>query len=682
MRVSKIAGLVGMVLAVSLVVACGGGGGGGTGTGTGTGPSTGTGTGTGTDTGTASKLALMVDSLGRSVPEADFGGGGNDAAGADGTAGDGAPIANAVVTLKDAAGHTATATTDAQGYYRIRIDGFTPPFVAQVAKADGTVWYSPSVSPVVKRGFVTINLTGLTDKVTNSIADAANVIGGAAAITPNDVALTAQALAAAKTKLSTALTSPLTYVGLNPYVFDPVASPYAAIKTDNYDRLLDRLTAKKDQTTGNTVSVGTFAGVREGFLNGEASLATFDLPRDVAVDSSGNKYVADVTNHAIRKITPAGVVITLAGSGSSGFSNGTGTAATFSAPSGVAVDGSGNVYVADGNNYAIRKITPAGVVSTIAGSRSPGFTNGTGTAATFYLPRGVAVDGSGNVYVGDAGNNAIRKITPAGVVSTLAGSGSLGFGNGTGTAATFSAPNGVAVDGSGSVYVADTGNNAIRKITPAGVVSTLAGSVSSGFTNGTGTAATFYYPSDVAVDNSGNVYVAEFGNNAIRKITPAGVVSTLAGSGSPGFTNGTGTAATFTSPYGVAVDGSGNVYVADVTNHAIRKITPAGVVSTLAGSGSLGFSNGTGTAATFDGPYGVAADGSGNVYVADLGNHAIRKITPAGVVSKDAGDGVQGYRNSSNSVARSALPSGVAVSSSGVVYVGDTHNHAIRLVIP
>jgi len=209
------------------------------------------------------------------------------------------------------------------------------------------------------------------------------------------------------------------------------------------------------------------------------------------------------------------------------------------------------------------------------------------------------VDGSGNVYVGDEVNHKIRKITSAGVVTTLAGSGSSGSADGTGTLASFNNPYGVAVDLSGNVYVADKGNFLIRKITSGGVVTTLAGSGSSGSANGTGTAASFNYPFGVAVDGSGNVYVGDYENHLIRKITSAGEVTTLAGSGSSGSANGTGTAASFSSPYDVAVDGSGNVYVADYYNHLIRKITSDGVVTTLAGSGSSGSANGTGTAASF-----------------------------------------------------------------------------------
>ena len=320
-------------------------------------------------------------------------------------------------------------------------------------------------------------------------------------------------------------------------------------------------------------------------------------------------------------------VSTLAGSGTAGYTDGTGTAAQFNFPSGVAVDSSGNVYVADTSNHRIRKITSAGVVSTMAGSGTAGYTDGTGAAAQFNTPFGVAIDSLGNVYVADRDSQRIRKITSAGVVSTMAGSGTAGYTDGTGTAAQFNFPNGVAVDSLGNVYVADFFNHRIRKISPPGVVSTLAGNEFAGYADGTGAAAQFNFPIGVAVDSSGNVYVADRDNNRIRKITPTGVVSTLAGTGAYGFANGPGLSAQFRYPSGVAVDSSGNVYVADIDNNQIRRIMPTGVVSTLAGSGTAGFSNGTETAAQFDQPFGVAIDSLGNVYVADFANNRIRKIT-------------------------------------------------------
>jgi len=468
-------------------------------------------------------------------------------------------------------------------------------------------------------------------------------------------------------------------------------SPYS-VATDSsgnvYVADTNNHTIRKITPAGVVTTVAGSAGVR-GSADGTGAAASFNTPSSVATDSSGNVYVADTFNHTIRKITPAGVVTTLAGSaGVFGSADGTGAAASFNFPRGVATDSSGNVYVADTFNSTIRKITPAGVVTTLAGSAGVGGSaDGTGAAARFNLPRGVATDSSGNVYVADSSNSTIRKITPAGVVTTLAGSaGVFGSADGTGAAASFTSPYGVATDSSGNVYVADTDNSTIRKITPAGVVTTVAGSAGVfGSADGTGAAARFNNPIGVATDSSGNVYVADTNNHTIRKITPAGAVTTLAGSaGVIGSADGTGAAASFNRPFGVATDSSGNVYVADLSNHTIRKITPAGVVTTLAGSaGFSGSTDGTGAAARFNFPIGVATDSSGNVYVADLSNHTIRKITPAGVVTTVAGSaGVSGSADGTGAAASFNNPYGVATDSSGNVYVADFSNHTIRKITP
>ena len=421
----------------------------------------------------------------------------------------------------------------------------------------------------------------------------------------------------------------------------------------------------------------TLAGsAASGITDGTGSAARFYHPQGVAVDGSGNLYVADTSNHTVRKITAGGVVTTLAGSpGNSGTVDGTGSAARFNSPYGVAVDGSGNLYIADTNNCTIRKITAGGVVTTLAGSPGvSGSADGTGSAARFFQPYGVAVDGSGNVYVTDPSNSTIRRITASGVVTTLAGSpGVSGSADGTGSAARFNQPAFVTVDVTGNVYVADTWNATIRKITAAGVVTTLA--------DGTGSAARFNYPQGVAVDGSGNVYVADSSNSTIRKITASGVVTTLAGSpGVSGSTDGTGSAARFNYPQGVAVDGAGNVYVADGSNCTIRKITVGGVVTTLAGSaGVIGSADGTGSAARFNYTSGVAVDGAGNVYVADSYNDTIRKITANGVVTTLAGSaGVTGNAEGTGIAARFHFPTGVAVDGLGNVYVADYYNDTIR----
>ena len=372
---------------------------------------------------------------------------------------------------------------------------------------------------------------------------------------------------------------------------------------------------------------------REYIANPAYSLLVFQTDNTPGIYYfNGTIWVNLVSGSPASPDPTTGVVTTLAGSGTAGYADGTGTAAQFNLPTGVACDGSGNVYVADYGNHRIRRIVAAtGAVSTLAGG-TRGYVDGTGTAAQFNLPTGVACDGSGNVYVADYGNQCIRKIVVAtGAVTTLAGSVTQGSADGTGSAAQFTYPSGVAWDGSGNVYVADNGNHCIRKIVAStGVVTTLAGSGTAGYADGTGSAASFNRPYGVACDGSGNLYVADTGNHRIRSIVAAtGAVSTLAGNGTAGFGDGR-TLAQFNNPIGVACDGNGTVYVADRNNQRIRRIVAAtGVVSTMAGSatGTAGYANGTGAAAQFNLPYGVAYDGSSStVYVADYGNNRIRVV--------------------------------------------------------
>jgi uncharacterized protein (TIGR03437 family) len=330
--------------------------------------------------------------------------------------------------------------------------------------------------------------------------------------------------------------------------------------------------------------------------------------------------------NSINDFTYIWTVTTLAGDGQANFREGTGTGAEFNLPYGLATDAAGNVYVADNSNNRIRKITPEGITSTLAGNGLAFYKDTIASQAQFRTPLGVVVDPALNVYVADVNNKRIRKISRDGIVSTVAGDGTTAFKDATGVAAEFYTPIGIARDAAGNLYIADANNRRIRKIAPDGAVTTLAGDGTTNFKDGTGTAAEFKFPTGVAVDAAGNVYVADAYDNRVRKISPAGVVTTLAGDGHSGFTDAAGTLAEFDSPGGVAVDASGNVYVADIYNQAIRRISPAGVVRTLAGGGTIGFKDGKAGVAEFNEPTGVAVDASGNIYVADNGNHRIRKL--------------------------------------------------------
>jgi serine/threonine protein kinase, bacterial len=317
-------------------------------------------------------------------------------------------------------------------------------------------------------------------------------------------------------------------------------------------------------------------------------------------------------------------VTTYAGNGIVATTDGIGTAASIAAPRGIAIDGLGNLYLS--SDERVRKITPTGEVSTLAGNGNDTSIDGIGTAASIDGPFGIAVDAMGNVYVSER-NRKIRKITSAGEVTTFAGNNIFGSIDGIGTAASFRAPRGIAIDAFGNLYVVDQASNNIRKITLAGVVSTFVGSGVQGSADGVGLTASFDLPQGIAIDAFGNLYVTDTRNNKIRKITSDGVVSTFAGSGTLGSADGISTAASFNSPEGIAVDALGNLYITDANNHKIRKITSNGVVSTLAGSSTFGSADGIGTAASFHFPKDIVLDTSGNLYIADTENHKIRKIT-------------------------------------------------------
>jgi sugar lactone lactonase YvrE len=378
--------------------------------------------------------------------------------------------------------------------------------------------------------------------------------------------------------------------------------------------------------SGITLTVGQGVAVTTRTVTVTASYSTFPYPQSFSLTADNTLVIT-------------GAVTTFAGlAGSTGSNDGTGSAAQFFYPCGVASDSGGNIYVADTNNCTIRKIVAStGVVTTLAGlAGSIGTSDGTGSGARFSFPQGIACDTSGNIYVADTSNSTIRKIVAStGVVTTLAGlAGSPGFNDGTGTGAKFSNPISIVCDTSGNIFVADTSNHTIRKIVAStAVVTTLAGlAQTSGSNDGTGTAARFYYPYGVTCDTSGNIFVADTYNYTIRKIVAStAVVTTLAGT--PGISyevDGTGSGAYFNNPVGITCDTGGNIFVTDSSGQTIRKIiTSTGVVTTLAGTGNAGgSSDGTGSAARFYYPSSIAFNASTSaLYVADKNNSTIRKIT-------------------------------------------------------
>ena len=462
-------------------------------------------------------------------------------------------------------------------------------------------------------------------------------------------------------------------------------------------------------------AITTFAGALDqpGTADGTAKVARFNAPAHLAVDAAHNVYVADHGNHTIRKITPDGIVTTIAGApGAAGASDGQGSLAHFDGPTGITVGPSGELYVADTNNQTIRRISPQNFVTTIAGlPGSEGSADGKGAAARFRYPAGLAFDVAGELYVADAWNFTIRKISSDFTVTTPLGMPGMGGAtDGAGNAARFTVPRGLAFDAAGNLYITDSHNHTIRKVAPGFVVSTLAGNPNaSGDLDGSGAAARFQYPHQIASYGS-TLYVADYWETStLRAVTTSGTVTTAAGP--KGF---------FYDPSGLAMDSAGNLFVADTYNHTVRKITPEGVVSTFAGVAlQSGNADGAGSAARFSFPRNVAVDSADNVYVTTNSGY-LRKITPAGVVTTlPAGFGAgavvvasagelyvsvasvirkvsasgevttfAGTMNTSGcadgpvGTARFGGVTGLALDSNGLLYVADAWSDTVRKVTP
>lgn len=324
-------------------------------------------------------------------------------------------------------------------------------------------------------------------------------------------------------------------------------------------------------------------------------------------------------------------------------------------------------------------------VSTYTGSVTAGTSNGTGNSAKFTYPSSLVsgvINGIPVMYVGDFGNNLVRAVNlSSAAVTILAGSGAAGLVNGPAATAQFNGTANIVFDGSGNLFVADEENNVIREITPAGNVTTIAGTGTAGYKDGAASVAQFNFPEGMVFDNNGNLYVADGHNNVIRKINiSTGMVSTYAGTATAGFTNGAVGSATFNDPYGMAIDASGNLYVTDIQNNCIRKITvSSAMVSTFAGNGTKGLTNGTSATATFNYPLGCIFDAGGNMFIADTYNNVIRRVSATGNVTTFAGTGVQGAADGTAASASFNFPIGLTIYGNAI-FVADTHNNEIRKI--
>ena len=460
-----------------------------------------------------------------------------------------------------------------------------------------------------------------------------------------------------------------------------------------------------DASTGNISTVAGTGISGFGGDGGAATAARLRSPSGVALDGSGNLYIADRHNRRIRRVDAAtGNISTVAGTGTSGFGGdgGAATSASLSFPYGVALDGSGNLYIADRDNHRVRRVDAAtGNISTVAGTGTTfSGDGGAATSASLSSPSGVALDGSGNLYIVDGSNNRIRRVDAAtGNISTVAGTGEGGFGGDGGAAASakLRLPEGVALDGSGNLYIADRSNNRVRRVDAStGNISTVAGTGEGGFGGDGGAAASakLRLPEGVALDGSGNLYIADRSNNRVRRVDAStGNISTVAGTGTAGFggDGGAAASATLNFPRGVALDGSGNLYIADRDNHRVRRVDAStGIISTVAGTGTgglgaggFGGDGGAATSASLSSPSGVALDGSGNLYIADRDNHRVRRVDAStGIISTVAGTGTGGFGGDGGAAAAAQLflPSGVALDGSGNLYIADTVNHRIRRI--
>ncbi|HEY9898945.1 MAG TPA: IPT/TIG domain-containing protein [Pantanalinema sp.] len=449
----------------------------------------------------------------------------------------------------------------------------------------------------------------------------------------------------------------------------------------------------------STNQLSVVAGTNVYGYSGDGGLATaaqLNDPWGLALDSAGNLYIADTSNHRIRKVDAAGIITTVAGCGTSGFSGDgdAASAAKLDAPSDVAVDAAGNLYIADTYNYCVRKVDAGGLISTVAGhGDSYGFPNDGVPAVDGYLGnnvRGVEVDAAGNLYIADARYDRIMKVDAGGMMTAYAGTGTTGYtgDGGAATSATLNTPYGLNMDAAGNLYIAEYGNHCVRKVTPGGTISTVAGTGAYGF-SGDGAQASeskLNSPNAVSVDPTGKLFIADYSNYRLRQVDASGVISTIAGNGlySYGGDGYQATSAKMGGPSDVAFDAAGNMYVTELSNYCVRKVTPGGLISRVVGTGVAGYAGDGGPAnmAQLSGASSLAFDAAGNLYISDSNNHRIRKVDASGTISTVVGTGTFGYGGDGGPAvdAQVAYPRGLTFDKAGNLYFADTNNHRIRKV--
>ena len=443
---------------------------------------------------------------------------------------------------------------------------------------------------------------------------------------------------------------------------------------------------RKVDTNGLTKIVAGTGSAGFSGDGGAATNASLWNPTAVVVDPKGNLFIADTYNYRIRKMDTNGIITTVAGTGSSGY-NGDGAAIShwLNQPSGLCLDAAGNLFIADTFNSMIRKLDNSGILTRVAGSiLGSGFSgdggSATSTTARLYYPTGVAIDSSNNMYIADSLNNRIRKVNSSGIISTAVGNGTVGYSGDGGAAgsATLNAPVGVAVDATRNFYIVDSGNHSIRKVGTNGIITTIAGNGIIGFSGDSviATNARLANPQNISVDNSGTLFIADAGNNRIRRVDTNGIITTKAGrnlNDGDSATNGT-----LNSVSGVAFDPDGALFLADTGNNRIRKVDTNGIITTVAGNGFPGYA-GDGAAATnasLNQPFGLALDVNGQLYIADTMNNRIRKVDTNGVITTLAGNGVYGTTGNGGAAtnAKVSRPRSLATDAAGNVFIADTEN--------